>query len=293
MSKFATQRARQFYARTYDVSISDWPGEIDFYRESAAEAHSNGRAVLEVACGTGRVAIRLAREGVEVVGLDLSSAMLEVAREKSLGMSTIRWVEADMRWFDLGESFGLVIIPGHSFQNLVTAADQVACLASIERHLVPGGTLVVHLDHQDVSWLGDLRRDRGGVFEAAGQFAHPQTGRPVRASQAWSYEPATQTAIGQTVWEEIGPQGEVLDRWDSGPLRFHCVFRFEMEHLLTLTGFEVQALYGDFFRHELTDESEGMIWVAKKRCTDGPAAGGDQFREAQAGMPFDRSGGPG
>jgi SAM-dependent methyltransferase len=292
MGKFATERAREFYAQTYDVSVPDWPGEIDFYRELATEAHSHGRSVLEVACGTGRVAVPLAREGVEVVGLDLSSAMLEVAREKSVDMGTLRWVQGDMRSFELGEAFGLVIIPGHSFQNLVTAADQIACLESIRRHLVPGGLLVVHLDHQDVSWLGDLRRDRGGVFEMAGQFSHPTTGRPVRTLQAWSYEPSTQTATGQTVWEEIGANGEVVDRWESGPLRFHCVFRFEMEHLLALTGFEVEAVYGDFFRKELTDESEGMIWVARKRRVDEPAAGASQSQQSPTDIPFDDSVGP-
>ena len=265
MSKFATERARQFYAQTYDAAVSNWPGEIDFYQDLAVEALSTGRPVLEVACGTGRVAIRLARDGVEVVGLDLSSAMLDVAREKSAGMSNLRWVHCDMRSFELGETFGLVIVPGHSFQNLVTASDQTACLESIERHLDPRGTLVVHLDHQDVSWLGDLVRDRGGVFETGEQFRHPKTGQPVRTSRAWSYEPSTQTAIAQTAWEEINADGEVAHRWESGPVRLHCVFRFEMEHLLALTGFEVEAVYGSFLREELTDESTEMVWVAKSR----------------------------
>ncbi len=161
MSKFATERGREFYAQTYDASVSDWPGEIDFYQELAAEANADGQSVLEVACGTGRVAMRLARDGVEVVGLDLSSAMLDVAREKSAGMSNMRWVQGDMRSLELGEAFGLVIIPGQAFHNMLTVADQIACLKSIRRHLVPGGVLVVHLDHQDVSWLGDLRRDKG------------------------------------------------------------------------------------------------------------------------------------
>ncbi len=271
MSRFASDRAREFYAQTYDASVGDWPGEIDFYKELAAEAHLNGRAVLELACGTGRVAIRLALGGVEVVGLDISSAMLEVAREKSAGMSNIRWVLHDMRAFDLGETFGLAVIPGHAFQNLVTPSDQIECLKCIERHLSPDGTLVVHLDHQNVSWLGDLTRDKGGAFEAAEQFCHPKTGRQVLTSRAWSYEPSTQTAIAQTVWEEFDAHGQVVHRWESGPIRLHCVFRFEMEHLLALAGFKVEAVYGDFFRGELTDESQEMIWVAKKRRAGGPA----------------------
>ncbi len=77
MSKFATKRAREFYAQTYDVSVSDWSGEIDFYRELAAKVKANGRSVLELACGTGWVALPLAQHGVEIIGLDLSAAILD------------------------------------------------------------------------------------------------------------------------------------------------------------------------------------------------------------------------
>jgi hypothetical protein len=123
---------------------------------------------------------------------------------------------------------------------------------------------VVHLDHQDVSWLGDLRGEKGGLFEAAEQFPHPKTGRQVRTSRAWSYEPVTQTAIVETVWEEIDAGGRrVVERWETGPIRLHCVFRFEMEHLLARVGFVVEATYGDFFKRKLRDESSEMIWVAR------------------------------
>jgi len=55
---------------------------------------------------------------------------------------------------------------------------------------------------------------------------------------------------------------------NNSTLRFHCVFRLEMEHLLTLTGFEIEEVYGDFSREELTDEATEMVWVAKKRFAD-------------------------
>ena len=261
MGTFAT--ARDFYAQTYDVTVAGWPGEIDFYRELAQEAQTKGHAVLELACGTGRVAVRLAQDGVTVVGLDNAPAMLAVAREKSAGLPHLSWVEGDMRAFDLNQTFGLVLIPGHAFQNLLTAADQVACLVSSRRHLAPGGLLVIHLDHLDMSWLGALRREKGGVFEPAGSFLHPKTGREVHTKRAWSYEPATQTAVSQTVWDEIGPDGQVVDRWESGPLHFHCVFPLEMEHLLARTDFIVEAVYGTFLQEPLTDESSEMVWLAR------------------------------
>ena len=258
----------QFYAQTYGASVPDWPGEIEFYRSLAADATSKGQAVMEVACGTGRVAIPLARAGARVTALDLSPLMLDVAREKSRSTPNIRWIEGDMRSFDLGEPFGLIIIPGHSFQNLLTPEDQLATLRSIRRHLLPGGILVVHLDHQSVDWLGWLAGPKRGIFEPAEEFLHPTTGRLVRALRAWSYEPATQTAIAQTVWQEIGTDGSVAGRWERGPIRLHCVFRFEMHHLLALAGFELDAVYGDFVRGELTDDSEEMVWVARNPAAD-------------------------
>jgi ubiquinone/menaquinone biosynthesis C-methylase UbiE len=265
MSQLIAERVAQLY----DASVPDWPGEIDFYRELVTEAKSNGGAVLEVACGTGRVATRLTQDAVRVVGIDLSTEMLEIAREKSAELPYVRWVQGDMKSFELGQTFGLVIIPGHSFQFMLTPEDQIACLECIKRHLVPGGMLVVHLDHQDISWLGDLRVEKGGVFEMAEELTHPKTGRLIRTSRAWSYEPSTQTASAVTVWEEIGTDGKVVDRWEMGPIRMHCVFRFEMEHLLARVGFEVEALYGDFFRRELQDESTEMIWVVRNRQTNG------------------------
>lgn len=264
MAEFFSEEARQFYAETYDTVVSDWPGEIDFYQELATEASSKGQTVLEIACGTGRVAARLAEAGIRVVGLDLSPAMLSVARRKTTGSGNIRWVQGDMRSFELEERFGLVIIPGHSFQNILTAEDQMKTLRAIHRHLIPDGRLVVHVDHLSVSWLAQLVEDRGDTFKPAGSFTHQTTGQEIRTTQAWSYEPATQTAISQTVWEAINAEGTVEGRWESGPLRFHCPFRYEMEHLLGRAGFSIEALYGNFYREELREKSSEMIWIGRR-----------------------------
>lgn len=266
MAKFSSEEARQFYAETYDTVVSDWPGEFAFYQDLASEVHSRGQPVLEIACGTGRIAIRLAQAGIQVVGLDISPAMLSVARRKSAGLGNIRWVQGDMRSFELEERFGLVLIPGHSFQNILTADDQVKTLRAIHRHLLPGSRLVVHVDHLSVSWLAELVGDRGGSFSPAGSFTHPSTGQEIRTTQAWSYEPATQTAISQTVWEAIDGEGAVEGRWESGPLRFHCPFRFEMEHLLGRAGFWVESVYGSFEREELQEDSSEMIFIGRRDC---------------------------
>ena len=79
MVKFSTERAREFYAEIYGTVVPDWPGEIDFYRALATKTKLKGQTVLEIACGAGRIALRLAQDGIDIVGLDRSPAMLSVA----------------------------------------------------------------------------------------------------------------------------------------------------------------------------------------------------------------------
>lgn len=260
--------AQQFYAETYDVWMADWLGEINFYRELVAEeVKSKDGMVLDIACGTGRIGLRLAEDGVYVVGLDRSPEMLAIAQRKSVNVDRISWVEGDMRSFELDKNFDLVIIPSHSFQNLNTPDDQDACLECIWRHLKSNGLLIVHLDHmngENMKWIGEISGEKRGVFENEEQFKHPKTGLIVQTSRAWSYEPATQTAVERSIWKEIGADGKEINRWDTGEIPLHCVFRFEMEHLLKRAGFEIEHVYGDFNRQELQDDSPHMIWLARK-----------------------------
>lgn len=249
--------AEQVAAELYDLVVPDWPGELGFYRR-LVEAHDG--AVLEVACGTGRVTLRLFDEGVDITGTDLDAFQLEVARRKRPG---IRWIEADMRQLDLERAFALIILPGHSFQFMLTPQDQLKALASFKSHLLPGGALVIHLDHQDVGWLDRVCGPLAGVFEPCNTIRHPRTGELIRPAHAWIYEPSTQTATVTSKWEQLDEHGNVLHAWTRAPMPLHCVFRFEMEHLLARAGFELQALYGDFFENELVSDSSEMIWVAR------------------------------
>jgi hypothetical protein len=188
--------------------------------------------------------------------------MLDIARRKGGRLPNLVWVLEDMRDFDLGRRFGLVIVPGHSFQNLQTPVDHHWALRAIRRHLLPGGRFVLHLDHLQTDWLRELAGPKRGVFEPAEDFVHPRTGRLVRTTRAWSYEPATQTALASTVWEELNDREAVIERVERGPSHYHCFFPDEVRHLLAMAGFEVRDAFGDFFRGPLAASSEEMIWLA-------------------------------
>ncbi len=96
------------------------------------------RSVLDAGCGTGRVAVELVRRGIEVVGVDVDSGMLDKARAKA---PDLPWVLADLARLDLGRTFDVVVMAGNVMIFLApgTEADVVAAAA---RHLPPGGALV-------------------------------------------------------------------------------------------------------------------------------------------------------
>ena len=261
MGQLVSEQEAQFY----DVAVPDWPGEIDFYRALAIEVKNQGGSILELGCGTGRVAIQLAQEGGLIVGLDLSPAMLAVARQKSQDLSNVRWVQGDMQAFKFDNRFDLILIPGHSFQFMLTPEDQAACLKCIYRHLNTNGKLVIHVNHDDLSWLAELSQGKGTGFELVGEYRKDSMSSFIRKWNSWSYEASTQTASVVTAWETVGGDGMVKERRETAKKRLHCVFPFEMEHLLARTGFKVDSLYGDFSRQKLQDTSPDMIWIA---CVD-------------------------
>src|SRR5437868_14285147 len=115
----------------YDIEDSSDTG-VAFY---TALAQETGGPVLELACGTGRVSIPIARLGIPVTGLDIVPGMLDRARSKSAGLAA-RWVEGDARTFSLGEQFGLVFLTGNAFQAFLTRADQEALLGRVHAHLL-------------------------------------------------------------------------------------------------------------------------------------------------------------
>ena len=81
--------AADLYAELYDVDEGGWPGELDFYQELAATATARGEGVLEVACGTGRVAIPLAQDGARVTGFDSgASVRATLPRRSSTGSAS-------------------------------------------------------------------------------------------------------------------------------------------------------------------------------------------------------------
>ncbi len=247
------------WADIYDAVHADLTHDIDFYVELARES---GGPVLELGCGTGRISLAIAREGVAVTGIDISPRMIEVAQAKAAkrGLSErCVFQSGDMATVQLAERFPLVIMPFRSFHSMLTTEEQRLALARVRERLAPGGVFVMDTFNPDVSSLvndeqsrlayhmKDVEREGGGTLVVWGQ-------------NGW--DPVTQVNETRLIIEEVSDEG-VVERRLIRDVDQRYTFRYEMEHLLELCGFDLDAVYGDFGGGPVTGETEDLVWVAR------------------------------
>jgi SAM-dependent methyltransferase len=261
----------------YDIEDNSDTG-IAFY---TALAQETGGPVLEIACGTGRVSIPLARLGFDVTGLDIVPGMLELARSKSAGLPT-RWVEADARSFDLGEQFRLIFLTGNAFQAFLTREDQEALLARVRAHLHDDGLFA--FETRNPRWANLATRageaDRlASEWHTTGRplFAFLETrdeeenwqtytdssGRDVRVSRTQAYDHVAQILHWTTYrrWREGDREQTKITR-----IAVRYTFPQELAALLHYNGFTLRRRYGDWNLEPLTATSTSIIVVCRKRA---------------------------
>ena len=248
------------WAEIYDTVYADLTHDLAFYTGLAETA---GGPVLELGCGTGRVSLAIAAKGIDVVGVDISPLMIEAAQAKATQRKlTERCIfqTGDMVDVHLADRYPLVIMPFRSFQSMLNVEEQKAALATAAAHLQDGGTLALDVFQPDVAQLGiehdetvpfhvrDVKQADGGTIVVWGQ-------------NGW--DGVEQVNSSRLIIEELDPKGVVVRRlYRDFDLRY--TFRYEMEHLLELCGFEVDSAAGDFDGGPVTEESDDIVWVAHK-----------------------------
>ena len=238
---------------------------VAFY---TALAQETGGPVLEIACGTGRVCLPIARLGFAVTGLDIVPGMLAQARRKSADLP-VRWIHGDARAFELGEQFRLIFLTGNAFQAFVTNAEQQAVLQRARQHLHDEGLLA--FETRNPRWASSEARDEpyeGAFFnletraEEEGQRYTDSAGREVQVSTAQRYDHAAQV-LHLTSYKRWHGQGQERTKITRTALRYS--FPQELSALLRFTGFALLRQYGDWNREPLTAASPSIIVVCGKR----------------------------
>jgi SAM-dependent methyltransferase len=237
--------------------------DVGFFVDAARES---GGPVLEVGCGTGRVLIPTARAGIEITGLDLSPAMLEVCRQKLKDepeevRARVRLVQGDMRQFELGKPFRLVTLPFRPFQHLTTVGDQLACLGCIRRALAEGGKLILDIFNPSIESLA--RTNFGEELSEEPEFSMPDGRKVIRRHKVASRDAANQINYVELIHYVTHPDGRQERLVQAFPMRY--LFRFEAEHLLARAGFDVEQLYADYDKSPYGSKYPGeLIFVAGK-----------------------------
>ncbi len=243
-------------ARFYDAIHGDQRDDVGLWLSYAGRTD---RPVLDVGCGTGRIALALSRAGHEVVGIDPSPAMLAVARQRAEDDALeVELIEGRVIDLALEEGhYGLALLPADVFLYCADAEEQVATLALLGRCLQFNGLLAIDLPGPAL-WL-DPDSNGQAVLTFSGET---ESGERFDAWQVHEDDLAQQTRWLRVSYEQSGEDG-VLRRWQSEhQLRY--VYRFEMEYLLRLAGLAQQDIYGDYDLGPLSNESERMIVIARR-----------------------------
>ena len=222
----------------------------------ATWAHSLGGPLLDLACGTGRMSLRLAKQGYQMVGVDVVPEMIEHARLKAAAQGVaIEWVVADARNFQLNRQFPGIFMLMNAFQFLHTRQDLEAMLACVREHLQPDGYFLFETRNPSPQNLLEVRHLAGQQYVTA-------AGGQLVVNEQQYYDPLTQVQHYTRFLQITHPDGQIEERTNRTGLRY--IYPQEMEALLHYNRFKIHACYGDWQQGPLTATALDMIYVCQR-----------------------------
>lgn len=237
----------------YDQLFADYSDEdISFYLK---QAEKYGESILELACGTGRITIPLAKAGFNAVGIDYAEGMLNVAGEKSAKSGlAIEWVKGDMRNFNLEKKFSLIILAANALCHLLTLDDFEACMSAVKNHLTPDGRFVIGVfvpKHE-------LLIEKPGERFPFSEYEDSEGRGRIRVTQSYEYEADTQIKKIKTYHPVPGKDVEI-----EGELNMRMYFPQELDALLKYNGFVIENKFGSNDETPFDKESEIQLVVCQ------------------------------
>jgi SAM-dependent methyltransferase len=236
-------------AEFYDLDLEGVEDDVAMYRELTTR---HGGAVLELGCGTGRVAVPLAEAGLDVTGVDLSAGMLAVAKKRA-GKSTLKCVEGDMRAVRLRRTFGSVLIPFGGLQHMETPVDVVAAMLTVAAHLDEDGMAIVDIEAPHPEDL------EPGPQPLVMHWTRPWRGGQVSKLVAVEGRPS-EGIRAVTFHYDVQPRTGGLRRV-SHDFVLRVITAGELELAGRLAGLEMVAAYGDYELSPVSDGDDRFVAV--------------------------------
>jgi 2-polyprenyl-3-methyl-5-hydroxy-6-metoxy-1,4-benzoquinol methylase len=237
-------------AEYYDLIYGDeW--DTEFYLNEARNARGK---VLEVACGTGRILLTLARNNIDVTGLDLSEGMLQILNEKAKSEGIeVAVHHANMIDFKLEERFNLIIVPYRSFLHLTSDSERSAAIRNFMEHLNPGGRLILHTYNPSEEEL-----------EMSGEFHHYDT-------EEFSYKGKNLVLDWFLKYDSSDGSGSyriVLNEEDGKSVNYEMKIYFitpkDIQRLLESAGYKNIRHYCGFDYSPFNETCREAVWIAER-----------------------------
>jgi ubiquinone/menaquinone biosynthesis C-methylase UbiE len=234
----------------YDLEFAARDFEIPFFLRHSRAA---GGPVLEVACGTGRITLPIAREGIDITGIDISDPMLKEANRKSAAENlNIEWLEQDCRDMHPGRQFALIFSATNAMQHLLDVDSASAFLRSARHALLPNGLLIIDVFNPDPAKL---------LRTASERYLHKSittpSGDTIRVETASHYRADTQILHFDLFYMK-GP-----DLLRTKSINMRCFFPEELLALCRFNGLEVIHRFGNYDESPFTGESPKQILVCR------------------------------
>ena len=208
--------------------------------------------LLDGACGTGNLSFELARSVIDVTGVDIAPAMIEVAQNKAAHSDLpIRFAQADLTDFDLNEQFDCATCLYDSLNYILDPIGLQAAFAGFARHVQSGGVFVFDMN-TPLALTADLFTQRS--FDVR---------KPLQYDWHAAYNPATKITEVAMSFERTDANG--IKRKFSETHRERAYEREEVEAMLGATGWEILKLYDAYTINPPHEKSERWFWVVRRQ----------------------------
>ena len=233
----------------YDACTAHKIDDIPFYEHWAKQ--TNG-PILELACGTGRIAKHLIESGFNYTGLDLSSVFIDYCRSN---FPNGKFTTGDMCDFNLGQKFDLIFIPFNSFLHLYKEDEMTQCLKSIQNHLSDNGKFLLDIFVPNPEFL---YRDSDKKYEEM-TIIHPNGGE-CTVWQKNQYK--EETEINHIHWFFNRGNIEPMDEYDFD---MRMIYPDTMDRVLSDSDFTIEEKWGDYDGEPFNETSFLQLYICSKR----------------------------
>ncbi|UOE92475.1 class I SAM-dependent methyltransferase [Alkalihalobacillus sp. LMS39] len=236
----------------YDKEYEQHQAEIPLLLEWAKK---QGGPVIDLACGTGRATIPLARSGISMIGIDLNEGMLERAKQKANEQHiSILWSLQDCSAFSIGCKSPFIYMIGNSFQHFLTNESQSTLLRSVYQHLSDNGIFLFGVRFPTVNEL------QSGTIHK--KVCHDAEGRQVTEYNQKEYDALTQVVLSTTI--KVTKEHTGVESVEKESISLRYVFPLELDRIVKESGFSVLAKYGCWNKSPLATNSKEMIYLCQK-----------------------------